>query len=70
MKYMLDNEKKAAFIEALGDSLIPDDYPESDIMNIYYDTQDYHLVRKSLERPIYKEKLRLRTYGVPGNETP
>ena len=69
MKYMLSSAKKAAFIEALGDSLIPDDYPESDIMNIYYDTQDYHLVRKSLERPIYKEKLRLRTYGVPGNET-
>ena len=69
MKYMLDSEKKAAFIEALGDSLVPDDYPESDIMNIYYDTQDYHLARKSLERPIYKEKLRLRTYGVPDSET-
>ena len=69
MKYMLDSEKKAAFIEALGDRLVPDDYPESDIMNIYYDTMDYHLARKSLERPIYKEKLRLRTYGVPNGDT-
>ncbi len=70
MKYMLDSAKKAAFIEALGDRLVPDDYPESDIMNIYYDTPDYHLARKSLERPIYKEKLRLRTYGVPNENTP
>ncbi len=70
MKYMLDSAKKDAFIEALGSNLVPDDYPESDIMNIYYDTTDYHLARRSLERPIYKEKLRLRTYGVPCNETP
>ena len=33
--------------------------------NIYYDTPDYRLIRASIEKPIYKEKLRLRTYCVP-----
>ena len=36
------------------------------ISNIYYDTEDNHLIRKSLEKPKYKEKLRLRAYGIPG----
>jgi SPX domain protein involved in polyphosphate accumulation len=35
------------------------------ISNIYYDTRDHHLIRKSLSKPKYKEKLRLRAYGVP-----
>ena len=35
------------------------------ICNIYYDTDDWQLVRASIEKPIYKEKLRVRSYGVP-----
>jgi SPX domain protein involved in polyphosphate accumulation len=34
-------------------------------VNIYFDTDDYELIRTSLEKPVYKEKLRLRSYGVP-----
>lgn len=37
------------------------------ICNIYYDTIDHHLIRTSLSKPVYKEKLRLRSYGVPGS---
>ncbi len=36
------------------------------ICNIYYDTPDHAIIRKSIEKPIYKEKLRLRSYGVVG----
>jgi hypothetical protein len=36
------------------------------ISNIYFDTQDNYLIRNSLAKPKYKEKLRLRSYGVPG----
>jgi SPX domain protein involved in polyphosphate accumulation len=36
------------------------------ICNIYYDTADNELIRKSIEKPAYKEKLRLRSYGVVG----
>lgn len=39
------------------------------IANIYYDTADDYLIRNSLSKPIYKEKLRLRSYGVPKNDT-
>lgn len=35
------------------------------ICNIYYDTEDNFLIRNSLSKPKYKEKLRLRSYGVP-----
>lgn len=42
-----------------------DFYP---ICNIYYDTLDHQLIRKSIEKPIYKEKLRLRSYGTAQGE--
>ena len=38
------------------------------ICNIYYDTPDFRIIRKSLEKPVYKEKLRLRSYGTAGAE--
>lgn len=47
----------------------PDDFPHSSILNLYYDTPDYYLIRHSLEKPKYKEKLRLRCYGVPDAQT-
>jgi len=43
-----------------------DAYGESTICNIYYDTPDFALIRRSIERPFFKEKLRLRSYGIPG----
>lgn len=39
------------------------------VSNIYYDTSDSRLIRNSLSKPDYKEKLRLRSYGVPESET-
>ena len=39
-----------------------DHYGRSTIRNIYYDTDNYRLIRKSLEKPVYKEKLRVRSY--------
>ncbi len=43
-------------------------HPFYTISNIYYDTLDNHLIRNSLSKPKYKEKLRLRAYGVPSVE--
>ena len=42
-----------------------DEFGRYTICNVYYDTDDYRLIRASLEKPIYKEKLRVRSYGVP-----
>lgn len=38
------------------------------ICNIYYDTDDNRLIRSSIEKPVYKEKLRMRSYGTPCGE--
>lgn len=67
IKYMLTKDQYDEFIERVMDHLIRDEHPVSKIHNIYYDTPDYRLIRTSLEKPFYKEKLRLRTYGTPTN---
>ena len=63
IKYMLDSRQRAIVEQAFRGRMLPDPHGESSICNIYYDTPDYRLVRDSLEKPVYKEKLRLRSYG-------
>ncbi|HHX17972.1 MAG TPA: polyphosphate polymerase domain-containing protein [Clostridium sp.] len=43
-------------------------HPYYTISNIYYDTMNNELIRKSISKPSYKEKLRLRGYGIPSLE--
>lgn len=62
IKYLLTREQKGAVMAAMTDHMEPDSFGRSTIRNIYYDTDNYRLVRRSLERPIYKEKLRVRSY--------
>lgn len=64
-KYLLTPQQYRALSEVLALHTQPDAYGEYSIGNLYYDTEDYALVRRSLEKPVYKEKLRLRSYGVP-----
>ena len=47
---------------------MPDRFFQSTVCSLYYDSADFKLIRHSLDKPIYKEKLRLRSYGVPGPE--
>ena len=70
MKFLLTPYQYAALMREIENNIKPDDYPESHIENIYYDTPTDYLIRTSLEKPIYKEKLRLRTYGVPNSASP
>lgn len=69
IKYMLDDEQFAGFFSSLEGIAHIDQYGRSKIMNIYYDTPDFRMIRTSLEKPVYKEKLRLRTYGVPSSDS-
>ncbi len=66
MKFLLNNEQFEALTPKLLDYMEPDKYCQNGtdytIYNIYYDTQDNHLIRTSLSKPYYKEKLRLRSY--------
>lgn len=64
-KYLLSREQYERLFAALKDHLVPDQYFRSTVCSLYYDTDDYALIRHSIEAPVYKEKLRLRSYGVP-----
>ena len=65
-KYLLSREQYEKLFRALEDHIEPDQYFRSVVCSLYYDTDDYALIRHSIEAPVYKEKLRLRSYGVPG----
>lgn len=64
LKYLITKEQKEKMIALMEPYMKLDDYGRDLINNIYYDTPDSLLVRRSLEKPIYKEKLRVRSYGV------
>ena len=66
-KYLLtlpQAEAVAAGLQARGFRRLDFGCPR--IQSLYYDTPEHLLIRTSLERPAYKEKLRLRAYGEPG----
>lgn len=69
-KYLLTDEQYETLFAQLEPHIQPDEYPSSTVCSIYYDSEDYRLIRHSLDKPVYKEKLRLRSYGVPGPEDP
>ena len=68
LKFLLTGEQRAALEADFADRMVPDPHGESTICNIYYDTPDYRLIRTSLEKPVYKEKLRIRSYGPAAPE--
>ncbi len=65
LKYMLDSEQYASVLSLLKGRMQPDEYGNSLICSLYFDTPDFRLIRTSMQKPPYKEKLRLRTYGIP-----
>lgn len=68
-KYLLTEDKREALLGMISPMLIPDQYGRSTISSLYLDTSDFRIARASIEAKLwghaYKEKLRLRTYGVP-----
>lgn len=69
VKYMLNTDQKETMVAALREYMNEDRYNYGGkfytISNIYYDTEDNTLIQRSLSKPQYKEKLRLRGYGIP-----
>lgn len=68
-KYLTDSAACDAFFDRISPYIRPDVYGETRICNCYYDTPEHLLIRRSLDKPRYKEKLRLRCYGVPTEES-
>lgn len=69
-KYRLEAAQYERLQEGLWARMRPDAYGQHTISNIYYDTPRFDLLRASIERPVYKEKLRLRGYGSLGEQDP
>ena len=63
IKYIITLEQKEKIIEAMKDYMALDKYGRSSIRNIYFDTDSYRLISRSIDKPLYKEKLRIRSYG-------
>lgn len=64
-KYFLSPCQQEQLLRRIAPYMKEDAFDSYTICNIYYDTPDWRLIRASLEKPAYKEKLRVRSYGVP-----
>ena len=63
LKYLLSTRQKELLAQVMRPYMALDQFGHSTIRNIYYDTDTYRLIRRSLEKPAYKEKLRIRSYA-------
>ena len=64
-KYLVTHKQAAAVTAALLKHMTLDEYGTYWVQNIYMDTDNWDVINKSLEKPLYKEKMRLRCYGIP-----
>ncbi len=68
LKYLITAEEKAYVLDAMAPYMALDAYGRTTIRNVYYDTGNYRMIRRSIDRPSYKEKLRVRAYCQVGRE--
>lgn len=64
-KYLLTKNKKEELLKKIKQYIKLDEFYKSEIHNIYYDTKNNDLIIHSLEKPIFKDKFRIRSYGIP-----
>lgn len=69
LKYMLTLEQKQHLLAVMDPHMSIDKYGRTTIRNIYFDTDTYQLIRRSIEKPTYKEKLRIRSYELAAPDT-
>lgn len=62
-KCLITEIQKEQMLEAIQEHMHKDHYFESDVFNIYFDTENFDLIIQSIEQPMFKEKLRARSYG-------
>ncbi len=70
LKYLLTRAQKERVLQAMTPYMEADRHGHSVIRNLYFDTDTYRLIRRSIEKPIYKEKLRLRSYSRAAQQSP
>ena len=70
LKYLLNRSQTEFLLSELKGHMLLDQYGRTSIASLYYDTPDYRLIRKSIEKPDFKEKIRLRSYGLATDTSP
>ena len=70
LKYVLSEKQAERFKLLILNHMKIDKYGLTTIGSIYFDTPNYTLLNRSIEKPLYKEKLRLRSYGLAKENTP
>lgn len=68
-KYFLTNDKYNQLLSIIKNNIKPDKYYKQTIYNIYFDNDNNDLIINSINAPQYKEKVRLRCYEIPNNNT-
>lgn len=69
-KFLISSAQYDFLMQSLSPYLKKDAYGDYTLCNLYYDTDSFDLIRRSLDGPVYKEKLRVRSYGTIGAEDP
>ena len=70
LKYLISREQEAYFRKRLEGYMQVDRFGLTSIASLYYDTPEYRLICASLENPLFKEKMRLRSYGLATDSSP
>ena len=68
-KYLIDEVTKKRLLQRTKGALLLDEYGKSTICSLYLDTPDHRIIRNSIDADAYKEKLRLRSYGTPKDDS-
>ena len=68
-KYLIDEVTKKRLLQRTKGALLLDEYGKSTICSLYLDTPDHRIIRNSIDAHAYKEKLRLRSYGTPKEDS-
>lgn len=67
-KYRISDAQYRLIAPYIAENMHDDGFGSSTICSLYYDTPTHDLVERSLEKPVYKEKLRIRSYGIPESD--
>lgn len=70
LKYRLSKENVALFMDEISKYMKMDGYGLTSIASLYLDTPDYRLINRSIEKPKFKEKVRVRSYGLNQGDKP
>ena len=64
-KYVINKKQYEALQNAMQDKMVEDEHGKSTIYNVYYDTEQYDLIKHSITKPVFKDKVRIRSYNIP-----